>query len=84
MKINKQKWNWMTDAVLLVGFLAAFFLDLAGLPLHQWLGVALGLLTGYHFLLHRDWVKSVTQKFWLSGICRDTPSYLAAACRTNW
>ena len=20
---------------------------------------------------------------WLSGICRDTPSYLAAACRTN-
>jgi len=64
MKINKQKWNWMTDAVLLIGVLAAFFLDLTGLPLHQWLGVALGLLAGYHFLLHRDWVKSVTLRFW--------------------
>ena len=64
MRINKQKWNWMTDAVLLVGVLAAFFLDLTGLPLHQWLGVAVGLLAGYHFLLHRDWVKSVTLRFW--------------------
>ena len=54
----------MTDAVLLVGVLAAFFLDLTGLPLHQWLGVAVGLLAGYHFLLHRDWVKSVTLRFW--------------------
>jgi len=64
MKINKQKWNWVTDVVLLIGTLVAFFLDLTGLPLHQWLGVAVGLLAGYHFLLHRDWVKSVTLRFW--------------------
>ena len=63
MKTNKHKWNWMMDAVLLAGFLATFFLDLTGLVVHQWLGVALGLLAGYHFLSHWDWVKSVTLRF---------------------
>jgi hypothetical protein len=60
MKTNKHKWNWMIDAVLLAGFLTTFFLDLTGLSLHQWLGIAVGLLAGYHFVLHWNWVKSVT------------------------
>lgn len=61
MKTNK--WNWIIDAALLVGFLAAFFLDLTGLVVHQWLGVAVGLLAGYHVALHWNWVKSVTRRF---------------------
>jgi hypothetical protein len=61
MKTNK--WNWMIDAALLAGLLATFFLDLTGLVVHQWLGVALGLLAGYHFVSHWNWVKSVTRRF---------------------
>lgn len=57
------QWNWMIDAILLGGCLAAFFLDLTGLVLHQWLGVAVGLLAAYHFLSHWDWVKSVARRF---------------------
>jgi hypothetical protein len=60
MKTSKHKRNWMRDATLLAGFLATFFLDLTGLVAHQWLGVAIGLLAGYHFLSHWNWVKSVT------------------------
>jgi hypothetical protein len=63
MKTNKPKLNWMIDAALLAGFLATFFLDLTGLVVHQWLGVAVGLLAGYHLVSHWTWVKSVTLRF---------------------
>lgn len=63
MKTSRQTWNWIIDATLMVGFLAAFFMDLTGLSLHQWLGAALGLLAGYHFISHWDWVKSVAGRF---------------------
>jgi hypothetical protein len=53
----------MIDAALLAGFLATFFVDLTGLVAHQWLGMAVGLLVGYHFLSHWNWVKSVTLRF---------------------
>lgn len=65
--MNKQKWNWILDAALMVGFLAAFFLDLTGLPLHQWLGIALGLMAVIHLAVHHQWVETVTQKFF--GCC---------------
>lgn len=63
MQTRKQMWNWITDAILMAGFLVAFFLDLTGLALHQWLGAALGLLAGYHLLSHWGWVKSVAGRF---------------------
>ena len=61
MKTNK--WNWMIDATLLAGLLATFFLDLTGLAAHQWLGMAVGWLAGYHLVSHWNWVKSVTLRF---------------------
>jgi len=63
MKTNKQTWNWITDAGLLVGFLASFFLDLTGLSLHQWLGVMLAAGAGIHVLFHWNWIKCVTKNF---------------------
>lgn len=56
MKNNVQKSNWIIDAILLTGFLATFFMDVIGLALHQWFGIAVGLLAGYHLLVHRNWV----------------------------
>ncbi len=40
------KSNWLIDATLLAGFLATFFLDLTGLVVHQWLGVAVDCQNG--------------------------------------
>ncbi len=59
---NKQIWNYVIDAILLAGFLVAFFLDLTGLDGHQWLGVGVAVFSGYHLILHWNWVKGVTQK----------------------
>ena len=59
MKRDKQKHNWLLDATLFGGFLAALWLDLTGVAVHQWLGVAVGLIAGYHLWKHWSWVKAV-------------------------
>ena len=48
---------------MFIGFLLSFWLELTGVPLHQWLGVAIGVGAGYHLLTHWAWVKSVTHRF---------------------
>jgi hypothetical protein len=63
MKTNKQTWNWIIDAGLLIGFFAAFFLDVTGLSLHQWLGVMLAAGAGIHMLFHWNWIKCVIKNF---------------------
>ena len=52
MKQDKQKRNWIIDAVLFGGFLVALWLDLTGVAVHQWLGIAVGALAGYHLVAH--------------------------------
>ena len=51
------------DASLFAGFWVASMLNLTGLAVHQWLGLAVGILAGYHLLTHWTWVKSVTQRW---------------------
>jgi hypothetical protein len=51
------------DVVLFGGFILAFLLDLTGVELHQWIGVAGGLLAVYHLLQHREWVDAVGERF---------------------
>jgi hypothetical protein len=63
MKQDKQKRSWIIDAVLFGGFLVALWLDLTGLAVHQWLGIAVGALAGYHLVAHWSWVKAVTVRF---------------------
>ena len=62
MKQDKQKRKWILDAVLFGGFLVALWLDLTGLALHQWLGIAVGALAGYHLIAHWTWVEAVTSR----------------------
>jgi hypothetical protein len=63
MKANKPKHNWLIDAALFIGLLLSFWLELTGVALHQWLGVAITVGAGYHLLTHWAWVKSVTARF---------------------
>ncbi|HSD85287.1 MAG TPA: DUF4405 domain-containing protein [Anaerolineae bacterium] len=63
MKTKKQKYNWLVDATLFSAFLLSFWLELTGIELHQWLGVAIGSAAGYHLLTHWNWVRAVTDRF---------------------
>jgi len=72
MESSRQRRNWAIDAVLFVGFMVCMFLDLTGIELHQWLGVSLTLLAGYHLSVHWRWLVTVSRKFLgrLSGEAR--------------
>ena len=63
MKTNKQTHNWLLDVILFTVFLLAFFLDLTGVILHQYLGMICGMLILVHFLWHIRWVSTVTRSF---------------------
>jgi len=63
MAKNKQKVNWILDVILLLLFFILFFMDLTGLAIHQWLGVALGALIVIHLVNHLEWVECVISKF---------------------
>lgn len=61
--MKNQKSNWFLDVVILLGFLVSFFLNLTGLAVHQWLGVAVFLGILFHLVNHWDWVKRVFSRF---------------------
>jgi len=63
MKTNRQKSNWILDALLFTGFLVSFAMDWTGLSLHQWIGVIGGALAIYHLVTHWEWVAAVTTRF---------------------
>lgn len=63
MKTTQSTTNWIVDAVLFSGLILASLLDLTGLALHQWLGVAVAALAIYHFSTHWTWVKNVYARF---------------------
>lgn len=62
MKVKKQRTVWLIDLGMFAGFLAAFFLDLTGLSLHQVLGLAVGTAATLHLLMHLQWVTAVIKR----------------------
>jgi hypothetical protein len=62
MRTNSHQTKWWVDALLLSAFFISFLLDLTGVGVHQWLGIAIGIVAGYHLLAHWSWVKAVTRR----------------------
>ena len=73
------KSRWLVDAGLLFLFIATFFLDITGVSLHQWIGVAVGVIVVYHLISHWAWVKSVTLRFFGKTSSRSRIYYLLDA-----
>ena len=79
MNNQKQKWFWILDLTLFTGFLVAFFLDLTGVSLHQWLGVAVAAFTILHLILHWNWVKTLTCRLFERNVGRSGTYYVIDA-----
>jgi len=60
---TKQTSKWIVDVILFLGFIGAFLFDLTGLELHQWIGVAVVVLSLYHFITHWCWFDAITRRF---------------------
>lgn len=71
--------KWFVDVSLFAGFLIAFSLDLTGLELHQWIGVAVSVLAVYHLVTHWTWVSTVTERFFGKASARARLYYLINA-----
>lgn len=76
---STQKSRWLVDAALFTGFILAFLLDLTGLIVHQWLGLAVFALAAYHLFDHDSWVTSITRRFFGKLAARSRFYYLLDA-----
>jgi hypothetical protein len=72
---TRQKQNAITDTLLFGAFLLAFFLDLTGVNIHQWLGMIAGAMGLIHLALHWKWVLSVGSRFFGSTSMRSRAYY---------
>lgn len=79
MKAKSQKQKWVVDAALFLLFIVAFFLDITGLELHQWLGMIVGAGAVVHLVTHWGWVKAVTRRFFGSTCGQARGFYLLDA-----
>lgn len=70
MKKTSSKTHWLIDLGLMVGFLVAFYLNLTGIRLHEWLGLAVTILALVHLILHWDWVVAVFSRFFMKSTGR--------------
>jgi len=62
-KTNPTKTNLWIDTVAFIAFLMAFAPYSTGIPIHEWLGIAIGGVVLVHLLLHWDWVGKTTNSF---------------------
>jgi hypothetical protein len=60
-KTNPNRTNLWIDMAALVAFLAAFAPYSTGIPIHEWLGIAVGGVIIVHLLLHWDWIDKTTR-----------------------
>jgi hypothetical protein len=63
MNKNRSKNRWIINVVMYAGFTLMFFLDLTGVIVHQWLGLAVGVIALYHLMDHWDWVDAVSKRY---------------------
>jgi len=57
------KTNLWIDILIFIGFLVAYETRLTGIPIHEWLSIALTLVIVLHLTSHWDWVVQVAKRF---------------------
>ncbi|RCK72499.1 MAG: hypothetical protein ANABAC_1847 [Anaerolineae bacterium] len=55
--------NFLLDILLFVAVLIAFEPRLSGIPIHEWLSLALGITLLVHLLWHWDWIINVGKRY---------------------
>ena len=54
--------NFWLDIALFIAFVIDMNVRFTDIPIHEWLGVAFGIVLIYHLLLHWDWVLGITRR----------------------
>jgi len=59
--------DFCLDATIFAAFLVAYSFGLTGVAIHEWLGIALGLVLVVHLTVHWDWVLRTTRRLLRKG-----------------
>jgi hypothetical protein len=60
--LARTRLDFWLDAAIFVGYTFAYSFGFTGLVIHEWLGLALGLVLVVHLTLHWDWVVRTTRR----------------------
>jgi hypothetical protein len=60
--LARTRLDFWLDGAILTGFVFAYSFGFTGDVIHEWLGIALGLVLLVHLTLHWDWVVAATRK----------------------
>jgi hypothetical protein len=60
--LARTRLDFWLDAALLVGYTVAYSYGFTGIVVHEWLGLAVGLVLLVHLTLHWDWVVRTTRR----------------------
>jgi Domain of unknown function (DUF4405) len=60
--LARTRLDFWLDGCILVGYIFAYCFGFTGDVIHEWLGLALGLVLVVHLTLHWDWVLRTTRK----------------------
>ena len=73
---NRTRLNFSLDLLLIVIFPIELEYRFTGLRIHELLGLGFGILLAIHFLLHLDWVWSITKTFFRTLLHETRLNYL--------
>jgi uncharacterized protein DUF4405 len=60
--LARTRLDFWLDASVLVGYTVAYSYGFTGIVIHEWLGLAVGLVLLVHLTLHWDWVVRTTRR----------------------
>lgn len=60
--LARARLDFCLDAAILAGYTFAYSFGFTGIAVHEWLGLALGLVLLVHLTLHWDWVVRATRR----------------------
>lgn len=60
---HKTKTNLVVDIIIFVVFLIVYEVKATGKTIHEWIGIAIGLIFIVHIILHWKWLVSSTKQF---------------------
>jgi hypothetical protein len=62
-QVKNKRVNLCLDIFLTIGLVAAMLPGVTGMPIHQGIGIVLGIGVAVHILLHRKWMAATSRSF---------------------
>jgi len=73
---NRTKRLFVVDAIAALLFVLVMNVPLTGVPIHEWLGIAIAAALTAHLVQHADWVATTSRRFFARTSLQNRLNYL--------